>query len=130
MPQTLPTLSLQSYNAAAIAPHVATVRWTYTVPAARFAVVEFLHVSLTRQTAAAPVGEAIAAIGIIPSGGALSRILQVVIFTNAVGDKDHAEWGGRILLAAGDALEGRTIDTSTGGTFRYLVSARISEYVL
>ena len=112
------------------APHAATVWWTYTVPPGKKAFLELLVAKVIRQTAAGPAGVANARILIHITGVPTPDILNAVIFTNNVGDKDSAELGQSLTLNAGEWIKGETADTSTGGTCAYLLTLKATEFDL
>lgn len=130
MPQTLPTTVNAEYLAGAIAPHAPTVRWTYTVPASRFAVIESLEVYLARDSAAGANALAAAYIDLLPSGGTRRKVLYAPIHLLDVGTHEGFVWGGRLLLGAGDVLRGVTEDFAAAGTVLYALLMKGSEYVL
>lgn len=119
----------QLYSAQNIAPHAAVARWTYTVPASRIAMVTAAYCRVIRQTAATTAGFAMAYID--RETVATARLVEAIILTNGIGDKDKANVGWGSILKAGEKLIGSTLDLSSGttpGTCSYVVSAMIMEF--
>lgn len=112
----------------ALAPHAATQRALYTVPANRRAVIVGTKLSIRRVTAAAPaVRPRILLHQTIPL--AVDNLLEVYTKSNAVGGEDKVEVYLYALLNPGDAVEIRTQDDSTGGTVDYLATVNIIEFI-
>lgn len=109
-------------------PHATTVRFTYTVPAGRFAELELLAVLLYRNAGAGVAGQWQGYIQYTPSGGAANVLLNLVSNLAAVDTNGHREWGGTMKMQAGDKLEAITFDLSTGGAAIYVLSAVATEY--
>lgn len=116
------------YNVAAVAPHAVTTRWTYTVPAGRFCVLESAYAWALRDAAAAPAGLVIALVQYTPSGGVSNRVVTAAFLNAAVDTNRQMNWGSELRMKAGDKLEGVTLDLSTGGTVFYSLSAIGTEY--
>jgi len=119
-----PLTNQEVYNAATVAPHGPTVRWTYTVPTGRKALLQSAYVKLMRQVAAAPVGYAQAYIVYQTTG----IIISASINTNVIGDGSQLAIGQSITMLAGEEIHAGSDDASTGGSFRYLISANLLEY--
>lgn len=126
MPAPLMVLNVVAIGSTA--PHADTVRWTYTVPANRFAIVELLHLKNKRDTAAAPAGSLSNYVGYTVSGGTEQVLINTQHFAAAVDAGDSATWGSEMRLATGDRLRGRTSDTSTGGASFYYNIMKATEY--
>lgn len=124
----VPTKVTGVYSGAAVAPHGLTTRWTYTVPAGRFCIVELMRVFLLRETVAAPAAVAAALVTYTPSGGAAGFICNAQLLDNTVGAKEKENWGSELRLQAGDVLQGQTVDGSTGGTLRLHANFVGTEY--
>jgi hypothetical protein len=124
-----PTMSNKNYQAA-VGPHGATSRFTYTVPAGKKAIVEILSVRLQRETVASPAATASIYITYTPSGGSASVAVICVLYStkNAIGDLDKDDLGTTFTMNAGDAIECRSSDGSTGGTISYMAFAKVTEY--
>lgn len=120
-----PITSVLAFNGLALAPHAEISRALYTVPAQKKAILEHAFVSLLRITAAAPIGKYGAFCAI---KGSANKMVQVVLLTNVIGDKDHEIITNKIDLIAGDTVDLRTFDLSTGGTVDYVVGAKLTEY--
>ena len=118
------------YSAGSIAPHANTTRWTYTVPANRIAIVQSAYCQLRRDSATATFGDAFASIRINDPTD-MTTLMQLM----RIDDYQGAQNAGQILvlgtcaiLTAGQKLEGRDGDGSTGGTYTYIESANILEF--
>lgn len=96
-----------------LAPHAATARFTDTVNATHLGILLSAKVRVTRITAAAPVGQVMAA---IRSAG--TPICDVRLFTNVVADQKQESSPGPGAVFTG-SFDGVTEDLSTGGTVRY-----------
>lgn len=109
-----------------VAPHASTVRGTYTVPAGSLALVRYAGLQIVRQTAAAPVGLAIAYADLATS----YLINDIALQLNGVGDNVRQLLTGELSLAAGEALRLVTSDASTGGTLFLAAWAGAQEIVI
>ena len=116
------------YVATDVAPHALTERWIYTVPKGRKAFVEYLAASAVRITAAGPQGLVTACIDLGLAGGTALSIMAAQVMTNNVGDKDRVNIGQSLTLDPGDVLKANTTDLSTGGTMKYRLIAKITEF--
>lgn len=110
------------------APHTATQRWTYTVPAGKKAFVEAALVYIRRSAAATTAARVQLTIGVTPSGGLDRVLLLAQILTNNIGDYDRADLGQSITLLPGDLIDADSVDDSTGGTINYNTVAKITEF--
>lgn len=123
-----PLAVAKAYVNAATAPHATTVRWTYTVPAARKVQLEMVALEVLRDAAAAPVGFASVLVRYTPNGGANTTIVRIDTLNNTVGAVNVQSLGGAITGFAGDLFEGVTSDGSTGGSNLYVVTAKFTEF--
>jgi len=123
-----PIQRIQNWDEGAVAPHANTQRWTYTVPPGKKAFVEYAELWAKRLTAAGTVGIVEANVRVTPSGGSASAIMRVYVITNNVGDVDKAVVGQALTLLAGDMIECRSADSSTGGTATYHSAVKIVEF--
>jgi hypothetical protein len=78
-----------------------------------------MEVLQIRQTVATTVGTVDGSVTITPSGGSLTDIIDLLLFTNVVGDAKQANVGGSFTIKPGDVITGTTFDSSTGGTVSY-----------
>jgi hypothetical protein len=117
-----PSIILNQY-AATIAPHVATTRWTYTVPAGRKALVESAFASMITDTVGAPAGNRNVAVAVTTTP--LIQVYYSAMFPNALSSSNLA---GAIILLAGITLGASTSDASTGGFNSFFVSMKATEY--
>ena len=110
-------------------PHeVATRIETYIVPKNKKAMVELLLCNLQREEAASAEGHALAYFTLVPKDGVTKTLLIASIYQKTVGVKDGRAIGGTLVLHEGDALTGLTADGATGGTIRYQMGYKISEF--
>ena len=116
------------YEGIDVAPHSATTRLSYTVPAGKKAVVELLQARVYRSSTATASSLTRAWFTLIPSGGTPKIILMATIRSNNVGDKEVAQIGTTLTLFPGDKLEGGTGDLSTGGTCDYFLAYKLTEF--
>ncbi|HYS76894.1 MAG TPA: hypothetical protein VEM38_12445 [Burkholderiales bacterium] len=123
-----PTAKVFNSSTGSVAPHAGTIRWTYTVPASRKCLVEFIALLQVRITAAAPVGLWQNAIQYTPSGGGATTIWNLISIGNAINDKDHEDLGASMTLLAGDTLNQLDADASTGGTTQQVSGFKGTEY--
>lgn len=118
----------RNYAASGVAPHGSTQRWTYTVPAGKKAFIEHTVLHAFRNTAAAPVGEVNLAIVVTPAAAAAVEYTIRRFFNNTVGAEIQSEASQGGILLAGDAIEARTSDASTGGSMAYNINAKMTEF--
>jgi len=123
-----PAPAAQFYSGSGVAPHSATVRWTYTVPAGKKAMVEFIECAVWRRTAATTAGSSRGFIQYTPQGGSTVVLLRAEVNTLTLGDKDCVTTGQALVLKAGDALEAITEDLATGGNCDYILNVKITEF--
>jgi len=123
-----PIPSWQSYEAAGVAPHGATTRWTYTVPAGKKAIMEYAFLSLTRSGAPTTVGTAFCFLYYQPSGGSSHILYDASLRDATVGNVKEIASPTSLMLNAGDAVRGYTQDTSTGGTIDYILNVKFTEF--
>lgn len=123
-----PVAKAFTYDAAAVAPHAQTTRWTYTVPAGKKAQLQTSTFMLERDAAAAPAGYTRSQIVYTPSGGG-NFAIYVVEFVNAGVDANRSSnIGLGMTLLAGDQLISQTQDGSTGGSVAYVVGSTLQEF--
>lgn len=123
-----PATKGKSYGASGVAPHVATQRWTYTVPANRKAMLESAQIVQMRETAAGPVGRSSSYIATTTSDAVSAVAAYAVMILNAVGNPIADSKPLQAVLIAGDVVSGNTEDLSTGGTVFYQCNAKLTEY--
>jgi hypothetical protein len=121
------TNSIQ-YVATGVAPHGATQRASYTVPAGKKAYVDMVLLTVRRDLAAGAAALAAAYATYTPSGGTETRLFQQGDFQNTVNAGQQATITQFGFLGVGDAVKLYTLDASTGGTYTYLIGAKITEY--
>lgn len=123
-----PTTITRSYSVASVAPHGATSRWTYTVPAGKLALVSALLTHVARDGATSTPGIAQGYIQLVASGGSGVYVLLGSIISGTLGVQDHMALGQSLWLRAGDNMQGVTSDGSTGGTMFYILSMAAIEF--
>lgn len=124
-----PSTVCKHYIAAAKAPHTIEVRWTYTVPTGKKAMLEFAETQIFRDAAASTVGIASCDIAMLGDGVTCDMtLLRSMVHTNNVGDHMNNSTGGPILLLEGFKIFASTYDSSTGGTMKYKVNAKLTEF--
>jgi len=97
------------------APHADTQRWTYTVPAGKKFQIGSAQVSTYRTTVAGVSGQVAGYIAITPSGGAVTVALPVIFLNNTLNFGSNIVGLTSEYLFAGDQIQGRDQDASTGG---------------
>lgn len=116
------------YLSFGIAPHAIVDRWSYTVPANRRAIVATMQATLCRDLAPGAAGLAQSFIWLDDVAQANTSILE----QNWISAGLTAGLGGIFVsgpaMQATEVLAGRTVDTSTGGTFGYLLTAVLTEF--
>ena len=114
----------------ALAPHSTTIRWTYTCPAGKRAMIELLQCSVRRVTAASMPNDFFSGILFTPIVGDEGIILIAYITSaeTAVGAKELNMLGGNLMLQPGDEIKGYTGDFSTGGTVFYVLNYKLTEF--
>ena len=123
-----PESLVKGYDSPSLAPHSVEVRWSYTVPKGRKAIVEGLFVKLIRRTTATTEQLASCHVDFIEKdGGANPAVLKAVIVTNLVGDIDKDVLEG-LVMYEGDYISGATQDLSEGGTIAYMTGCKITEF--
>lgn len=123
-----PATIAASYGASAVAPHAATSRWTYTVPAAKRGLITILEASVVRDVAPTTAGLANAYIQLTPSGGAATFLLLASNAGGSVNDGRALALGCQLWLEAGDKLEALTSDASTGGSHQFVLTLAATEF--
>lgn len=115
------------YEGINLAPHINTLRVSYTVAAGKKAQVEGLSIDICRVTAAAPVGLYQAYWYLVTSGGNCP-MPRVKMLTNNIGDRAGALANGSMFMGAGDQVQGVTGDAGTGGTVNYTIGLKATQY--
>ena len=117
-----------SYVASGVAPHSATQRATYTVPAGRKARVTTAKIAHIRTTAATTAGLTQAYAVLTPVTAAAGNLYLVQALNGAVGAGDELNAQGQAVLLAGDTLALYTSDVSTGGAVNYDLYLHLTEF--
>ena len=115
------------YSGASIAPHAETVRWTITVAAGKKANIELTRMMANRVTVATAASVA-GYVARITTSTSYMDILYEAHISNVLGyeAKDIAPAG--VTLYAGETLDGRTYDGSTGGYYNYLTGCKYTTF--
>lgn len=111
-----------------LAPHAATIRWSYTVPTGRKAILNHIFLMLMRASAPTTNGRVQGLIRITPSGGSALTVLSLHLFPGNVGEVSVASSAPQTLLSAGDTVDYLTADGSTGGGVDYVGAALLTEF--
>jgi hypothetical protein len=123
-----PTAIIKSAFLRTVAPHSATQRWIYTVPANRKAFVEYLTNKIRRFGAASAVADFQSLIQYTPSGAGANVISEVISQDNAMENAFGDVVGSFGLLVAGDSMNLVTSDLSTGGSVDYFSGLKATEF--
>lgn len=125
-----PTMVGQVYSQAAVAPLAQTNQWTYTVPSARKAYMDFALASLIQNVASAPAGKAGAFIRVnhVDTPTVSPFAAYAVKNAAAVGSSDRSQVGGTVMCKAGDIIKAFNFDLSTGGSIDYEIDASFTEF--
>lgn len=110
------------------APHGATDRWSYTVPAGRKAQLEYAFVRTRRTNLATTPNDFDALLRINPAGGGTIVLVLMPVATNTVEAGMTVSVSGPITLNTGDRLFATTIDQSVDGLVTYTITAKLLEY--
>ena len=117
----------QGYKADGIAPHGTTQRTSYTVPAGKLGYCDFIYGVLLRDSAPGSEGTARITFVYTPSGGGSTDMMTVMFKDPNVGYTQHDGAGPFGFMQAGDVLEIKTVDQSTGGTIHYQSVFKVAE---
>ena len=116
LPDRNPTAKSFGFFTSGVAPHTATTRWTYTVPANRKFVVGLIQNLVIRLSVATTAGETAAYNQYTPNGGGMVTTLVAINYGNAASNGMNTVGSSGQVINAGDVINGQTYDTSTGGT--------------
>ena len=108
---------------AALAPHAAATRFTYTVPTGRTFMLGFAEVQVVRVTAAGTPSRLNSDVYY-----AANAIVDATVWGNAVNDARIISASGGTTFVAGDVLTGKDQDASTGGTVDFTQSLFGTEF--
>jgi len=123
-----PANKSQNFEAGGVAPHGTTSRWAYTVPSLRMGVCTDVSTFTARNTVAGAVDKAYAYVQYTPALGFAARLLGSRNYGNTVGSFKEFSIGCQVYLLAGDSLEGKDEDLSTGGTCEFREDALVFEF--
>ncbi len=116
-----------SYAAGGVAPHVSTLRFTYTVPTGKYALLHTLTAFLIRDGAPGAAGVA-RGFYLVLRGGVTAYLTYATFLNAAVGTDILRETAHQSMLFAGDQVLAYTSDASTTGTVEYRLSAALTEF--
>lgn len=120
--------TLSTSGPATVAPHAPTSRWAYTIPAGKKICSNTIQGAMMRETAAAPVGICNMEVRVQPSGGSIATAIYRIFLNNAVDAGIDFLVTPGFMLRAGDYIDCRTTDNSTGGTTIFQTSHTFTEY--
>lgn len=123
-PATIGTVSVVT----AVAPHGATQRILYTVPANRKCLITAFQVYFERLTVAAPVGQVEYYVRINAAAAVNVRLSQITALTNNIGDFRQQSNSPQLNLLATESISTVSSDASTGGTGFYSAGFAGTEY--
>jgi hypothetical protein len=121
-PRTWQTVTLLVYNAAVVAPHLATQRWSYTTPTGKASHTRILFAAVNRRSA--PTTPSLYRADILFNS---NLVLGAKSFRGTVGDMVAVVASAPLALRAGDILSAETADISSGGSVDYHLVAQIVE---
>jgi len=117
------------YAAATVAPHGATTRATYTVPAATRAILESCHVSFCVDVLQTAIGLSDARVTVTPDSGGLHTALGCLAgVAITVGSRQSDAGATAVILNTGNVVTIVTEDAATGGSKRFDATAEIYEF--
>jgi len=123
-----PVQTVKNYAAFSLAPAALTVRWTYTVPAGKRALLTSAHIYVQRNSTATSIGQNQYDISIAPLGIGATAIMQFYDSDNTLQRTLSGFMGQGPLLNATDVVTGNTRDGSTGGSNNTSISATFTEF--
>ncbi len=110
------------------APHGATTRATYTVPAGKLAFLEACGVQIVRRTAASSVGRAECQLLQLNPDSSRGIALYAVLLNNDLGAHHEVDMGQAGIMLPGAQISIVTEDASTGGLLDYSAFAKLVEF--
>lgn len=123
-----PTSEVKTAYSNRVSPHSTTTRWSYTIPAARKAIIEIISGYTYRDTAATTGAEYGINISFVPNATTGAAISNINVSDNTEGAYNYVQAMGAITMFSGDSLIGDDFDNSTGGTVSYVLSMKGTEY--
>lgn len=107
-----------------------TVRWTYTAPALRKAIIECVSMFQRRETAATTPGHVSCFLQLRPNGVGFFPFAEQGSESNVVGNVVTAGLGTCGSLLPGDSVEAHTTDASTAGTNFFDLNGHFMEFAI
>jgi len=120
------TATYSTYNSSGIAPHTYTVRWTYTVPAGKKAIMETATILISTQVVATVNGSREAYIRVTSPSSA--TIIYLGNTTNTALAFTFIAAPTQPTFYAADAITGNTFDSGTGGQVYYDINGKFTAY--
>lgn len=125
-----PGNATQVYGLTSVAPHAATQRASFTVPANRRAAFEDAFVDVHRQTAAGTPALFKNEVGFTASGGSRGVLAKAAGASNVVDAYVNDKLPATKYLQAGDAVDSTTADASTTGTIEYNGTLAVMQFLV
>jgi len=123
-----PVQTVKSLTVFSDSPAGTTVRWTYTVPAGKRALLTSGTINIQRYTVATSVGQLEYYLAISPLGSGRTGFMGFLDNDNTVNRVLRATIGQGPLLNTADVVEALSRDSSTGGTNNVWMSATFTEF--
>lgn len=123
-----PITTMVSINLAVVAPHVLTLRASYTVPANKKAWLDSVWLHIVRSNAAAPAGPAEIRCNETTTVVGAQLATYVYHNNNTVGFDVTQNLANGGFLGTGDNIQVFTIDTSTGGSCDYDMAVKATQF--
>jgi len=109
-----------------VAPHVETIRATYTTPNVRLAQIEMIELFVFRKTAGSSIGN----VEVKIDSSIRGRLATIIFRDNTVGEFNSQDFSKTLLLESGEIITITTEDDSTGGQINYSINVGITEFDL
>jgi hypothetical protein len=118
----------QVFVAFNVAPHTLTTRFTYTVPAGRFAYVHYAVAHCVRVVAATAANECGIQILLVTPSGQNLYLVMLRFTDNTLNVWRTQSISTQIIIPEQWTVRGETFDSSTGGQLNYFMNIGISEF--
>lgn len=123
-----PSMSNTNFTANGIAPHVSTVRASFTVPVKRKAWLDMLWLRMGRSNVAGTGSFYQIVATYTPSGGPAAPLIYIFSTSNVAGTFTETVAPALGFLNTGDLLALTTVDASVGGTVDYQASQKVTSF--
>lgn len=117
-----------NYNGSGVAPHVGTIRATYTVPTGKSALWVLSSINVLQITAPSSASRVYAYTRLTLNGVVLTVDHSLLVLSAGLPFNAHDSVNPQVFMAAGDKAEIVTQDNSTGGTWDYLIGDTFIEF--